>query len=73
MDSQFITGFKICIERELENSTICATSLARNLTLNITLKPNHDQWHLIIGRVLTKDNDTWGPEPIYKFFESPGT
>ena len=70
MDSQFITGFKISIGQELSNDTICTTSLTKNSTLNVTLEPS--QWYLIIGRMLTEDNDTWGPEPIYKYFESPG-
>ena len=68
MDSQFITGFMINIETG--NDTIYTTSLLKHLVLNITLEPN--QWYLIIGRILTVDNDTWGPEPIYKYFQTPG-
>ena len=72
MDSQFITGFKITVEQqEPGNDTIIyTTSLTKNLTLNITLEPH--QWYLIIGRILTEDNDTWGPEPVYKYFQTPG-
>ena len=42
----------------------------KNLSLKVILEPN--QWYLIIGRILTEDNDTWGPEPVYKYFETPG-
>ena len=69
MDSQFITGFKIIVEQhEHGNDTICTTTLTKKLTLNITLEPH--QWYLIIGRILTKDNDTWGPEPVYEYFQT---
>ena len=71
MDSQFITGFEVTV-KQLSNDTILTTDILENQneTLNITLEPS--QWYLIIGRMLTEDNDTWGPEPIYKYFESPG-
>ena len=70
MDNQFITGFKIVIEHEPKNDTISTISLTQNLILNIILEPN--QWYLIIGRILTEDNDTWGPEPVYEYFQTPG-
>ena len=71
MDSQFITGFKVIV-KQLSNDTILITDVTENQneTLNINLEPS--QWYLIIGRMLTEDNDTWGPQPIYKYFETPG-
>ena len=71
MDSQFITGFEVTV-KQLSNDTFFVINLMKNQneSLNITLESN--QWYLIIGRILTVDNDTWGPEPIYKYFETPG-
>ena len=69
VDSQFITGFEIIVERVSGNNTIYR-SLTKKLTLNITLEPN--QCYLIIGRILTKDISTWGPEPVYEYFQTPG-
>ena len=72
MDSQFITKFEVTV-KQLSNDTFIVTNLMenRNLTLNVTLEPN--QWYLVIGRILTEDNnDTWGPEPVYEYFQTPG-
>ena len=71
MDSQFISGFEVTV-KQLSNDTFFVINLMKNQneSLNITLESN--QWYLIIGRILTVDNDTWGPETIYKYFETPG-
>lgn len=77
MATQFITGFQITIEQQLDSSnnltkklTLNQTMETKDLTVNITLESN--QWYLLIGRILTVDKDTWGPEVVYKYFETSG-
>ena len=82
MFSQFIIGFHVAIEMlqpdyhsnltthsmETKNSSFNVTMESTSLAVrNITLEPN--QRYLLIGRILTEDNDTWGPEAVYKYFE----
>ena len=73
MASHFITGFLITIEQlKCSNNTTTTHPMeTKNLTLNVTLQPS--QWYLLVGRILTKDTDTWGPEPVYKYFKTPGS
>ena len=83
MSSQFIIGFHVIIVMlqpddhsnltmhfmEGRNLFLNITMENTNLTVtNITLKPN--QRYLLIGRILTEDNDTWRPEDVYKYFET---
>lgn len=83
MTNRFIIGFHIIIECQLDygnnltthlvkskNLTLNETMENEDLTLNITLEPN--QWYLLIGKILTADSDTWGPEAVYKYFKTPG-
>ena len=81
---QFITGFHVILEQQLDNNnnnltmrfkenknlTLNETMENKDLIVNITLEPN--QWYLLIGRMLTEDDDTWGPEAVYKYFKTPG-
>lgn len=83
MSSQFIIGFHVIIVMlqpdghsnltmhfmEGRNLFLNVTMENTNLTVtNITFKPN--QRYLLIGRILTEDNDTWRPEDVYKYFET---
>jgi len=71
MDSQFISGFQVSIKQLADGDNITTYLMTtRNLTVNMTLQPN--QWYLLIGKILTEDNDTWGPELIYEHFQTAG-
>ena len=77
MATRFITGFQIIIEQQLDYSnnltkklTLNQTMETKDLTVNITLESK--QWYLLIGRILTVDEDSWGPEAVYKYFETSG-
>ena len=69
MNSQFISGFQVSTEDDNNITTYLMET--RNLTVNMTLQPN--QWYLLIGKIVTEDNDTWGPELLYEHFQIPGT
>ena len=84
MSSQFITGFHVTIEilqpdyhNNLTSHSMETKNLSLNVTMettsiavmNITLEPN--QRYLLIGRILTKDNNTWRPEAVHMYFEIP--
>ena len=67
---QFIVKFKITIEQQLDGNITTFFMENKSLTLNEPLKFN--QWYLVIGRIITEDNDTWKPEPVYKYFKTKG-
>ena len=74
LKSHFITKFEMTLVGYLNGSnniTILRYMNSTNLTWNVTLKSN--QWYIIIGRILTEDNDSWGPEPVYRYFNTTGT
>ena len=64
--------FRTCesSKNQFDYSNNLTTDLMENkvITLNETLQLS--QWYLVIGRILTIDNDTWGPESVYKYFET---
>ena len=64
LDSHFIRGFNYTVQ-QLDNGEYYTTTVTTNLTVIVTL--NSSNWYMMIGRILTNDKDSWGPEPVYLY------
>ena len=64
LDSYFIRGFNYTIQ-QLDDGDYYITTITTNLSISVTL--NSSNWYMLIGRIITNDTDSWGPEPVYLY------
>jgi len=71
LKSSFIYGFNYTIHRLNEGQSVTYFSDSINETFN-NMTFVASEWYLVIGQIITNDNDSWYPEPSYVYFMPQG-
>ena len=71
LTSSFIHGFNYTIHQLNGGHTVTYCDNSINETFNNTTFIV-SEWYLVIGQIITDDNDSWYPEPSYVYFMPQG-